>query len=110
MLWERCRTRTFPPRRSEGSRRFVHRYEWKQGVRVDAIQEADLHTDSLVDRKAITGVSQVQEMEKSEADKRMEQKMRQRCVQSGSIRNRPVCICYREKKKITDKAMLIACV
>jgi len=41
------------------------RYEWKQGVRVDAIQE-------------------VQEMEKNEAEKRMEQKMR-------------------EKKKITDK-------
>ncbi|CAE7192690.1 ZIFL2 [Symbiodinium natans] len=41
------------------------RYSWKQGVRVDAIQE-------------------VQEMEKNEAEKRMEQKMR-------------------EKKKITDK-------
>ena len=50
-------------------------------------------------------------MEKSEADKWLEKKMRHRCVQSGSVRN----ACHinsmrREKKKITDKAVLIACV
>ena len=76
---------------------------------MDAIQEADLHKDSFVDRNDV--FSQVQEMEKSEADKWLEKKMRHRCVQSGSVRN----ACHinsmrREKKKITDKAVLIACV
>ena len=74
---------------------------------MDAIQEAGLHKDSLVDRSDV--FSQVQEMEKNEAEKRMEQKMRHRCVQSGSVGN----ACHinsmrREKKKITDKAVLIA--